>query len=85
MAVQLGGWGRGGGGRGGDLLQHPPPGLSGDGRWNRRVGGGVAVAVGIDTVALGLHLIDESFDGRELLSEVSQAIFESVELLVEIV
>lgn len=80
MIGQLGG---GGGGRGGDLLQHPPPGLSGDSRWNRSVGGDVAVGVGIDTV--GLHLINKSFDGRELLGEVSQARFESVELLVEVV
>lgn len=71
----------GGGGGGGDLLQHPPPGLSGDDRWNRRIGGGVGI--GVDTV--GLHVVDESFDSRELLREVSQASFESVELLVEVV
>lgn len=73
----------GGGGGGGDLLQHPPPGLSGDDRWNRRIGGGVGVGVGFDTV--GLLVVDESFDGRELLREVSQVSFESVELLVEVV
>lgn len=82
MIGQLGGGG-GGGWRGVDLLQHPPPGLSGDGRRNRSIGGDVAVGIGID--AVGLHLIDESFDGRELLSEVSQASFESVELLVEVI
>lgn len=82
MIGRLGGSGRGGG-RGGGLLQHPPPGLSGNGCWNRSVGGGVAV--GIDTIGLGFHLINKSFDGRELLSEVSQASFESVELLVEVV
>lgn len=82
MIGQLGGRGGGGGG-GGDLLQHPSPGLSGDDRWNRRIGGGVGVGVGVDTV--GLHVVDESFNGRELLREVSQASFESVELLVEVV
>lgn len=80
MIGQLGG---GGGGRGADLLQHPPPGLSGDGRWNRSIGGDVAVGIGSD--AVGLHLINKGFDGRELLSEVSQAGFESIELLVEVV
>lgn len=78
MTGQLGG---GGGGRGSDLLQDPPPGLSGDGRWNRSVGGDVAVGIG----TAGLHLINKGFDGRELLSKVSQVSFESVELLVEVV
>lgn len=78
---QLGGGGGGGGG-GGDLLQHPPPGLSWDSRWNRSVGGDVAVGIGIDTV--DLHLVNKSFDGRELLGEVSQPSFQSVELLVEV-
>lgn len=68
------------GGGGGDLLQHSPPRLSGDDRWNRSIGG---VGVGVD--AVGLHLIDESLNGGELLSEVSQAGFECVELLVEVV
>lgn len=76
MTGQLGG----GGGGGGDLLQHPPPGLSGDGRWNRSAGGDVGVGVG----TVGLHLINKGFDGSELLSEVSQAGFQSVELLVEV-
>lgn len=69
MTGQLGG--------GGDLLHHPPPGLSGDGRWD--AGGDVGVA------AVGFHLVDIGFDGGELLGEVSQAGFQSVELLVEVV
>lgn len=73
------------GGGGGDLLQHPPPRLSGDDRWNRRIGGGVGVGVGVGVDTVGLHVVDESFNGRELLREVSQASFESVELLVEVV
>lgn len=59
------------------LLNHPPPGLSGDsGRdWGRgRVGG-----------AFGLDLVDEGFYGRELLGQVAQVSFEGVELLVEVI
>lgn len=70
-----------GGGSGGHLLQDPPPRLSGHGGWNRSVGGDVAVGAG----TVGLHLVNKSFDGRELLGEVSQARFESVELLVEVI
>lgn len=65
----------GGGRGGGDLLHHPPPGLSGDGRWN----------AGGDADTVGLHLVNVGFDGGELLSEVSQPSLQSVELLVEVV
>lgn len=71
MTGQLGG--------GGDLLHHPPPGLSGDGR--RDAGGDVGVGVG----AVGFRLVDVGFDGGELLGEVAQPAFQSVELLVEVV
>lgn len=63
------------------LLQHPPPGLSGDGAWARsRSRSGVGV-VG----TAGLHLVDESFYGGKLLGQVAQVSFEGVELLVEVV
>lgn len=65
------------------LLHHPPPGLSGDGARSRtrtRSRSGVGV-VG----TAGLHLVDESFYGGELLGQVAQVSFEGVELLVEIV
>lgn len=77
MIGQLGG---GGGRGGGDLLQHPPPGLSGDGPRNRGIGGDVGVSVD----AVGLHLVNKSLDGRELLRQVTQAGFQRVELFVEV-
>lgn len=61
------------------LLQHPPPGLSGDGARARSRSG-----VGVVGTA-GLHLVDESFYGGKLLGQVAQVSFEGVELLVEVV
>lgn len=72
-------------GGGGLLLHHSPPGLSGDGsqsRAGRRAGRRAGVAV---VGPVGFDLVDESFYGGELLGEVAQVSFESVELLVEVV
>lgn len=77
----------GGAGGGGDLLpHHPPPALSGDdggGRGRSRGGGTSAGSRTVSTT--GLQLIDEGFDGGELLCQVAQVSLEGVELLVEVV
>lgn len=77
----------GGAGGGGDLLpQHPPPALSGDGgRCRSRSRGGGAAAGSRTISTASLQLIDEGFDGRELLRQVTQMSLEGVELLVEVV
>lgn len=71
------------GGGGGLLLHHPPDGLSGDTSWSR-AGGRAGVGVGV-VGAGGFDLVNESFDGGELLGQVAQVSFEGVELFVEVV
>lgn len=68
------------GGDSGLLLQHPPRALPGDGATSslNRAGAGSVGAAGLD-------LVDERFDGGELLGQVAQVTFEGVELFVEVV
>lgn len=79
---QAAGW-RSLGGRGRLLPHHPPPSaaLPGPRPRDRGWSWGRGSSVGLS----GFELVDEGFDGGELLGEVTQVSFESVELLVEVV